>query len=46
MRFVGQLQKDLADLEQANPGCSAQVASGGGRMRVTMDRYEVLDSET
>jgi len=41
VKFVGQLQKDLADIEAANPGCSAKIASGGGRMRVTMDRYEV-----
>ena len=41
VRFVGQLQKDLADIEQAHQGCDAKIASGGGRMHVTMDRYEV-----
>jgi 2,3-bisphosphoglycerate-independent phosphoglycerate mutase len=30
------LVADLAKLE----GCDAKVASGGGRMKVTMDRYE------
>ena len=34
-----QLEKDLADLTKA--GCDAKIASGGGRMGVTMDRYEV-----
>lgn len=38
--FVEALEKDLADL-RAN-GIDAQIASGGGRMYVTMDRYEVL----
>ena len=41
MRFVEQLQQDLAAIEEANQGCDAKIASGGGRMRVTMDRYEV-----
>lgn len=34
------LVKDLKALEKE--GCDAKVASGGGRMRVTMDRYEVV----
>ncbi len=37
IKFVEQLEKDLAEL-----GCDAKIASGGGRMGVTMDRYEVL----
>lgn len=37
IKFVEQLEKDLAEL-----GCDAKIASGGGRMHVTMDRYEVL----
>ena len=37
-QFVEQLEKDLAALE----GVDAKIASGGGRMSVTMDRYEVL----
>ena len=37
--FVEQLEKDLAELQAA--GVDAKIASGGGRMSVTMDRYEV-----
>ena len=37
--FVEQLEKDLAELQAA--GVDAKIASGGGRMAVTMDRYEV-----
>ncbi|XP_024967971.1 2,3-bisphosphoglycerate-independent phosphoglycerate mutase [Cynara cardunculus var. scolymus] len=36
--FAETLEKDLAELR--NKGIDAQVASGGGRMYVTMDRYE------
>ncbi|CAK0780495.1 Phosphoglucomutase-1 [Coccomyxa viridis] len=36
VKFVEQLEKDLEALE----GCDARIASGGGRMYVTMDRYE------
>ena len=32
------LKKDLDDFTEG--GCDAKVASGGGRMSVTMDRYE------
>jgi len=38
--YMERLQKDLAALREAT-GVDAAVASGGGRMRVTMDRYEV-----
>jgi len=34
--YMATLIEDLATLK----GCDAQVASGGGRMKVTMDRYE------
>lgn len=37
--FVETLEKDLSDLRAK--GIDAQIASGGGRMHVTMDRYEV-----
>ena len=37
IKFTEQLEKDLAAVE----GCDARIASGGGRMCVTMDRYEV-----
>lgn len=41
LQFVQQLEEDLAKL--AGKGCDAKIASGGGRMRVTMDRYEVSE---
>lgn len=37
VKFVEQLEKDLESLD----GVDAKIASGGGRMHVTMDRYEV-----
>ncbi len=37
VKFVENLEKDLAALD----GVDAKIASGGGRMGVTMDRYEV-----
>lgn len=37
-QFTSQL---IADLKALAPACDAQIASGGGRMCVTMDRYEV-----
>lgn len=40
VKFMEQLQKDLKSL--GGKGCDAKVASGGGRMVVTMDRYEVV----
>ena len=39
MGFVETLENDLAKLRES--GVDAQIASGGGRMYVTMDRYEV-----
>ncbi|XP_074268937.1 2,3-bisphosphoglycerate-independent phosphoglycerate mutase-like [Silene latifolia] len=38
VKFVEILENDLAKLREK--GVDAQVASGGGRMNVTMDRYE------
>ncbi|KAK3147323.1 hypothetical protein QOZ80_3BG0280940 [Eleusine coracana subsp. coracana] len=38
VRFVEMLEDDLAKLREK--GVDARVASGGGRMYVTMDRYE------
>eukprot|EP00475_Leptophrys_vorax_P035936 TRINITY_DN5990_c0_g1_i1.p2 TRINITY_DN5990_c0_g1~~TRINITY_DN5990_c0_g1_i1.p2 ORF type:complete len:580 (-),score=31.79 TRINITY_DN5990_c0_g1_i1:132-1814(-) len=38
IQFVTQLEKDCEVLQ--SQGCDARIASGGGRMRVTMDRYE------
>lgn len=40
--FVETLEGDLAELR--SKGVDAQVASGGGRMNVTMDRYEVKNA--
>ena len=37
--FVETLEKDLSNLREK--AVDAQIASGGGRMYVTMDRYEV-----
>jgi len=37
--FVETLENDLSQLREK--GIDAQIASGGGRMYVTMDRYEV-----
>lgn len=39
--FVETLENDLAKLREK--GVDAQIASGGGRMYVTMDRYEVCN---
>jgi 2,3-bisphosphoglycerate-independent phosphoglycerate mutase len=36
---VETLEKDLSNLREK--AVDAQIASGGGRMYVTMDRYEV-----
>ncbi|RWW25391.1 hypothetical protein GW17_00010262, partial [Ensete ventricosum] len=41
--FVETLENDLAKLREK--GIDAQIASGGGRMYVTMDRYEVFLGE-
>ncbi|GAV72040.1 Metalloenzyme domain-containing protein/iPGM_N domain-containing protein [Cephalotus follicularis] len=38
LQFVETVEKDLAELREK--GVDAQIASGGGRMYVTMDRYE------
>ena len=40
VHFMEQLKEDLEKV-QKDKGVDALVASGGGRMRVTMDRYEV-----
>eukprot|EP00897_Mesotaenium_endlicherianum_P001761 jgi/Mesen1/1612/ME000134S00730 len=37
-QFVEELERELAEL--GSQGCDAMIASGGGRMHVTMDRYE------
>lgn len=40
--FVETLESDLSQLR--DKGIDARIASGGGRMYVTMDRYEVKSS--
>ena len=40
IKLMDTLQRDLQALEKQ--GVDARVASGGGRMCTTMDRYEVL----
>jgi 2,3-bisphosphoglycerate-independent phosphoglycerate mutase len=39
--YVSQLQEDLQAITKEHPQVDAKIASGGGRMEVTMDRYEV-----
>ena len=39
VKYIKRLVGDLDALGKES--CDAKVASGGGRMRVTMDRYEV-----
>jgi 2,3-bisphosphoglycerate-independent phosphoglycerate mutase len=38
--YIDALEKVLRELEAAGPGRRCRIASGGGRMKVTMDRYE------
>ncbi|MEZ4447945.1 MAG: 2,3-bisphosphoglycerate-independent phosphoglycerate mutase [Nannocystaceae bacterium] len=38
LRYVAQLEAVLGELRAS--GCDARIASGGGRMKITMDRYE------
>jgi 2,3-bisphosphoglycerate-independent phosphoglycerate mutase len=40
LQYVDALEDLLASIGQDNPACQYAVASGGGRMVVTMDRYE------
>ncbi len=40
IQFVTQLEQELKDINAAK-GVDCKIASGGGRMYVTMDRYEV-----
>jgi 2,3-bisphosphoglycerate-independent phosphoglycerate mutase len=39
LQYVDQIEKVLAEIGSAN-GAVAAIASGGGRMQITMDRYE------
>eukprot|EP01107_Rhizomastix_libera_P011084 TRINITY_DN28459_c0_g1_i1.p1 TRINITY_DN28459_c0_g1~~TRINITY_DN28459_c0_g1_i1.p1 ORF type:complete len:570 (+),score=155.08 TRINITY_DN28459_c0_g1_i1:26-1711(+) len=40
LKYIEQLETVLAEVRKAHPGCDARIATGGGRMTVTMDRYE------
>lgn len=40
VEWVGRLAGDAARLSRER-GADVRIASGGGRMKVTMDRYEV-----
>ena len=37
--YIDKLEQKLANLESQKPGVDAKIASGGGRMHITMDRY-------
>ena len=39
-KYLAQLNNAIADIESRHPGTSIVVGSAGGRMNVTMDRYE------
>lgn len=43
LKFVQMLEDTLQEVREE--GCDALIASGGGRMKVTMDRYEVSDGD-
>ena len=38
--YIARTEEVLAEIEQAGPGRRYRIASGGGRMKITMDRYE------
>ena len=38
--WVARLQKDIDAWNAEHAGCDLRIASGGGRMKTTMDRYE------
>lgn len=38
--LFGGIQKKFADINARHPGFNYRIGSGGGRMRITMDRYE------
>jgi 2,3-bisphosphoglycerate-independent phosphoglycerate mutase len=40
LQYIDALEAVLRELEAAGPGRRCRIASGGGRMKVTMDRYE------
>jgi 2,3-bisphosphoglycerate-independent phosphoglycerate mutase len=40
LQYIERLEAFLASLRTAHYGLDARIASGGGRMQITMDRYE------
>ncbi|HEX7836378.1 MAG TPA: 2,3-bisphosphoglycerate-independent phosphoglycerate mutase [Kofleriaceae bacterium] len=40
LEYVSRLERYLSDLRSSGSGIDARIVSGGGRMQITMDRYE------
>jgi 2,3-bisphosphoglycerate-independent phosphoglycerate mutase len=40
LEYVDRLERYLGDLRSSGSGIDARIVSGGGRMHITMDRYE------
>jgi 2,3-bisphosphoglycerate-independent phosphoglycerate mutase len=40
LEYVDRLERYLGDLRSSGSGIDARIVSGGGRMQITMDRYE------
>jgi 2,3-bisphosphoglycerate-independent phosphoglycerate mutase len=40
LTYVHQLEEKISEIEDSHPEADYKIASGGGRMKVTMDRYE------
>jgi 2,3-bisphosphoglycerate-independent phosphoglycerate mutase len=40
LEYVDRIERYLANLRSSAPGMDARIVSGGGRMTITMDRYE------
>jgi 2,3-bisphosphoglycerate-independent phosphoglycerate mutase len=40
LTYIGQTEAVLAEINSGDPERNYRIASGGGRMRITMDRYE------
>ena len=39
LNYIAATEAVLAEVNDSNPSCNFRIASGGGRMRITMDRY-------
>jgi 2,3-bisphosphoglycerate-independent phosphoglycerate mutase len=40
LEYIDRIERYLANLRSSGPGIDARIVSGGGRMQITMDRYE------